>query len=105
MVEEVQNSRILELVLGIIGSILGLLGGLFAIFFSVFRSEALYLGISAIMASILGIIGAVYVRENPRNGGILLIVSAVWLLISISAVAIPGTIFLGISGILAIIRR
>ncbi|MDI6881737.1 MAG: DUF4064 domain-containing protein [Methanothermobacter sp.] len=105
MVEEMRTSRILEMVLGIIGSIFGLLGGLFAIFFSVFASEVLYLGISAVMASILGIIGAVYVRENPRNGGIILIVSAIWLLISISAFAIPGTIFLGISGILAIIRR
>jgi len=100
-----QTSRTLEMVLGIIGSIFGVLGGLFAIFFSVFGPELLYLGISAVMASILGIIGAVYVREKPRNGGIILIVSAIWLLISISAFAIPGTIFLGIGGILAIIRR
>lgn len=105
MVEETQTSRTLELVLGIIGGIFGLLGGLFAIVFSVFVSRALYLGISAILASILGIIGAIYVRENPRNAGIILIFSAIWLLISISAFSIPGTIFLGISGILGIVRR
>jgi len=105
LVEGTQTSRTLELVLGIIGGIFGLLGGLFAVLFSVFASEVLYLGISAILASILGIIGAIYVRGSPRNAGIILIVSAIWLLISISAFAIPGTIFLGISGILAIVRR
>ncbi|WP_455240649.1 DUF4064 domain-containing protein [Methanothermobacter tenebrarum] len=105
MVEEVQNSRILELVLGIIGSIFGLLGGLFAIVFSVFASDLLYLGISAILASIVGIIGAIYVQRSPRNAGIILIVSAIWLLVSISAYAIPGTVFLGISGVLALLRR
>jgi len=105
LVEETQSSRTLELVLGIIGGIFGLLGGLFAISFSVFASEVLYLGISAVLASILGIIGAVYVQRNPRNAGLILIISAIWLLISISAFAIPGTVFLGISGVLALIRK
>ncbi|WP_321211959.1 DUF4064 domain-containing protein [Methanothermobacter sp. DP] len=104
MSDALETSRTLELVLGIIGVIFGLLGGLFAIVLSVFGSELLYLGISAILASIVGIIGSVYVRNNPRRGGVILIVSAIWLLISISAYAIPGTVFLGIAGILGLIR-
>ncbi|MDI6701533.1 DUF4064 domain-containing protein [Methanothermobacter wolfeii] len=104
MSETVEKSRTLELVLGIIGGVFGLLGGLAALVFSVFATDILWLGISAILASILGIIGSVYVRNNPRNGGVLLIVSAVWLLISISAFAIPGTVFLGLAGVLALLR-
>lgn len=104
MADAPETSRTLELVLGVIGGIFGLLGGLFAIVFSVFGPELLYLGMSAILASILGIIGSVYVRNNPRRGGAVLIISAVWLLISISAFAIPGTVFLGIAGVLALIR-
>ena len=104
MSETVEKSRTLELVLGIIGGVFGLLGGLAALVFSVFATDILWLGISAILASILGIVGSVYVRSNPRNGGVLLIVSAVWLLISISAFAIPGTVFLGLAGVLALLR-
>ncbi|MDI6841635.1 putative protein {ECO:0000313/EMBL:ADL58504,1} [Methanothermobacter wolfeii] len=104
MSETVEKSRTLELVLGIIGGVFGLLGGLAALVFSVFATDILWLGISAILASILGIVGSVYVRNNPRNGGVLLIVSAVWLLISISAFAIPGTVFLGLAGVLALLR-
>lgn len=104
MSEKVEKSRTLELVLGIIGGVFGLLGGLAALVFSVFATDILWLGISAILASILGIVGSVYVRNNPRNGGVLLIVSAVWLLISISAFAIPGTVFLGLAGVLALLR-
>ncbi len=104
MSETVEKSRTLELVFGIIGGVFGLLGGLAALVFSVFATDILWLGISAILASILGIVGSVYVRSNPRKGGVLLIVSAVWLLISISAYAIPGTVFLGLAGVLALLR-
>lgn len=101
-----ETSRTIELVLGIIGGIFGLLGGVFAIIVStVGGSEILVLGISAILASIVGIIGSVYVKNNAKTGGIILIVSAIWLLISISACGILGAVLLGISGLLALIRK
>ena len=59
MSETVEKSRTLELVLGIIGGVFGLLGGLAALVFSVFATDILWLGISAILASILGIVGSV----------------------------------------------
>ena len=73
-----ETSRTIELVLGIIGGIFGLLGGAFAIILSAFGgTEILALGISAILASIVGIVGSVYVKNNAKTGGIILIVSAV----------------------------
>ncbi len=101
-----ETSRTIELVLGIIGGIFGLLGGAFAILLSSFGgSEILGLGISAILASIVGIVGSVYVKTNAKTGGIILIVSAIWLLISISAYGILGAVLIGISGLLALIRK
>ena len=99
-------SRTIELVLGIIGGIFGLIGGAFAIILSAFGgTEILVLGMSAILASIVGIVGSVYVKNNAKTGGIILIISAIWLLISISAYGILGAVLLGIGGLLALIRK
>ena len=101
-----KTSRTIELVLGIVGGIFGLLGGTFAVLFGSFAGdEIVLLGISAILASIVGIVGSVYVSKNPKIGGIVLIVSAIWLLISISLFGGLGTILLGISGLLALLRK
>ncbi len=98
-------SRTAEMVLSIIGGVFGLLGGLFAIIMAAFSSELLILGLSAIIASIVGIIAGVMVKKDNKLYGALLIISAIWLLISISAFAIPGTVLLGIAGILALVRK
>lgn len=101
-----ETSRTMELVLGIIGGIFGLLGGVFAVLFgSLASSDVVLLGISAILASIVGIVGSIYVTRNSKIGGIILFVSAVWLLVSISLFGVMGTIFLGIAGLLALLRK
>lgn len=101
-----ETSRTMELVLGIIGGIFGLLGGVFAVLFgSLASSDVVLLGISAILASIVGIVGSIYVTRNSKMGGIILFVSAVWLLISISLFGVMGTIFLGIAGLMALLRK
>lgn len=101
-----ETSRTLELVLGIIGAIFGLLGGVFAIMLSSFGGTEIFaLGMSALLASIVGIVGSVYVKNNAKTGGIILIISAIWLLISISAYGILGFILLGIAGLIALIRK
>ncbi|RJS49340.1 MAG: hypothetical protein CIT03_03630 [Methanobacterium sp.] len=101
-----KTSRTIELVLGIVGGIFGLLGGIFAVIFgSLASADIVILGISAILASIVGIVAAVYVTKNPKAGGIILIISAIWLLISISLFGLLGSILIGIGGILAILRK
>ncbi|MCK9151664.1 DUF4064 domain-containing protein [Methanobacterium alcaliphilum] len=101
-----ETSRTIELVLGIVGGIFGLLGGIFAVLFgAIGSSEIMMLGMSAILASIVGTLATIYVTRNAKIGGIILIVSAVWLLISISLFGVLGSFLLGLSGILALIRK
>lgn len=104
-VELPKTSRTVELILGIIGGIFGLLGGVFALMFSAFEPSVGGLGISAVLASIVGIIAAAYVMQNAKWGGIILILSAVWLLISISVFGVLGAVLLGLAGLLAILRK
>lgn len=104
-VEIKKTSRTVELVLGILGGIFGLLGGVFALMFSAFAPSVANLGISAVIASIVGLIGSAYVLQNPKWGGIILIVSAVWLLISISLFGVLGAVLLGLAGLLAVLRK
>lgn len=99
------TSRMIELVLGILGGVFGLFGGVFALIFAAFAPSVGGLGISAVLASIVGIGGAVYVTKNSKYGGIILIVSAIWLLFSISAFGVLGSALLGIAGLLALLRK
>jgi hypothetical protein len=104
-IELKKTSRTVELILGIIGGIFGLLGGVFALMFSAFAPSVGGLGTSAVLASIVGIVAAAYVMQNAKWGGIILIISAVWLLISISLFGILGAVLLGLAGLLAILRK
>jgi len=99
-------SRTTEMVLGIIGGVFGILGAIFAIVFSAFGGdEILMLGMSALIGSIVGIVGAVYVKNNAKYAGIILIISAIWVLVSISLFGILPAVLLGIAGILALVRK
>lgn len=100
-----KTSRTVEIILGIMGGIFGLLGGIFALIFSAFAPSVGSLGVSAVLASIVGLIGAAFVLQNPKWGGIILVVSAVWLLISISLFGVLGAVLLGLAGLLAILRK
>jgi hypothetical protein len=54
-------------VLGIIGGIFGLLGRVFALMFSAFAPSVGGLGVSAVLASVVGIVGAAYVMQNAKG--------------------------------------
>ena len=104
-IELKKTSRTIELILGLMGGIFGLIGGVFALMFSAFAPSVGGLGISAVLASIVGIIAAAYVMQNAKWGGIILILSAIWLLISISLFGVLGAVLLGLGGLLAILRK
>ena len=104
-VVQMETSRTLELVLGILGAIFGFIGSIIAFFLSAFAPGLAALGISAFLASLVGLIGAIYVRNNAKKGGIVLIVAAVWLLISISLYGVLGFILLLVAGICAVFRK
>jgi len=97
--------RTVELVLGILGGIFGIIGGIVILSVGLYSSTILGYGISAIIASIIGMIGASLVVKYPLRGGIILIISGVWLLLSYSAYNLFGTVLLIAAGLLAIIRK
>lgn len=98
-IQEEKKSRTIELALGLVGGIFGLFGGIFSL---LFIPE---LGVSALLASIVGIVGAIYVTRDAKWGGIILIISSIWLLISISFFGVLGFILLLIAGLVAIFRK
>jgi hypothetical protein len=96
---ENKRTRTIELALGFAGGIFGLIGGVFAL---LFLPE---LGVSAILASVVGIVGAVFVTRNHTWGGIILVLSSIWLLISISFFGVLGFILFLLAGLIAIFRK
>jgi len=106
-------ARTAEMILGIIGGIFGLLGAVAALFIGGVGSAINMpnattitgLGFLAIIASIMGLVGAALVNSRTKIAGALMVTSAVLGLIAISAFYLLGTILLGIAGFLALIRK
>lgn len=97
------------LALGIIGAIAGLFAGLFALgvqgvgeAFDASGPDIGSNGIVAILASIVGLVGAILVFKKPWLAGWLMIGSAIVGLVATSLFYIIATVFLGIGGILAL---
>jgi hypothetical protein len=79
IIKKLKKFLTLEFVVGVIGAVLGLQGAFFVM-------NSAYVGIdgvSALLASLIGLLGAVCVNLNAKIGGIILIISSIWLLISI----------------------
>ena len=105
--------RTAEMILGIIGGIFGIIAGLAAaliggigVAFGVAKASELYgLATLAIIASIIGIVGAAIVESRTKISGVLMIVAAVLGLIAVSFFYVLPMILLGIAGILALVRK
>jgi len=59
----------------------------------------------AVLAGIIGIIGAVWVKSHPKRAGWMMIIGAVGGLIFSGLFFILGTILLGIGGIMALMQK
>lgn len=99
--------RTTEFVLGLIGGIFGFGGAFFAIFFGAVdqavngSSEVSSLGYSALFASVFAIIGSIVVKFKAKVGGAMMLISAVWGVISVSLFyVLPGLLLL-IAGLLS----
>ncbi|MFH1224857.1 MAG: DUF4064 domain-containing protein [Candidatus Diapherotrites archaeon] len=115
------GSRTVEFVLGLIGGILGffaallaiLIGGLGAAVGEAVDSQetassgslVILLGFSAIIFSIIGIVGAALVKGRPKLGGGLMLVSAVGGLISISLFYSLSFVLLFIGGLMGLLKK
>ncbi len=103
--------RTAEFIVGLIGGIFGILGGLLGMMIGGMSAafgggaSVVWLGISAIAFSILGIVGSATVRHNSKKGGWMMLIAAVGGTISVSfAYALAGPLLL-VAGLLALIRK
>jgi zinc-ribbon domain len=96
--------------LAFVGGVFGILGGVVALFvgsfsesFSGYSGDYYWLGLGAIVFSVMGIMGGVF-EKKPKVGGTLMIVSAIGILISISLFGVLSCILFLVGGILIFAR-
>ena len=99
-------SRSFEMVMGLIGSVIGIFSGSFLLFLETFgHAHAPFLGIIAIMASILGIISSYYVKTNEEVAGVGFIIATMFAIIGSDYINVLSAIFLLIAGISSLFRK
>ncbi|AMD16793.1 hypothetical protein TL18_01290 [Methanobrevibacter sp. YE315] len=99
-------SRTFEMIMGIIGSVIGIFSGSFLIFLEHFgQIHTPFLGLVAIMASLLGIVSSYYVRTKPDVAGVGFIVATMFVIVGSAYINVLSAIFLLIAGISALFRK
>ena len=99
-------SRNFEMIMGIIGSIIGIFSGSFLIFLkSVGPTHAPFLGIVAILASILGLASTYYVRKNPNMAGIGFVIATMFVIVGSDYINVISAVFLLAAGVSALFRK
>lgn len=99
-------SRTFETVMGLIGSVIGIFSGSFLIFLEhMGQAHAPFLGIVAIIASLLGLASTYYVRKNPEVAGVGFIVATMFVIIGSDYINVISAVFLMIAGGSALFRK
>ncbi|MDO5811316.1 MAG: hypothetical protein Q4Q37_09485 [Methanobrevibacter sp.] len=99
-------SRTFEMVTGLIGSVIGIFSGSFLIFLESFgHVHTPFLGLIAIIASILGIISSYYVKTNAELAGVGFIIATMFVILGSDYINVLSAIFLLVAGISALFRK
>ncbi|MBQ7929323.1 MAG: hypothetical protein IJ287_11365 [Methanobrevibacter sp.] len=99
-------SRNFEMVMGLIGSIIGIFSGSFLIFIeNLGNVHTPFLGVVAIIASILGIISSYYVRTKEEAAGVGFIIATMFVIVGSAHINILSALFLLIAGISTLFRK
>lgn len=99
-------SRTFEMIMGIIGSIIGIFSGSFLIFLeNVGQAHTPFLGLVAIIASVLGLASTYYVSKNSEIAGIGFIISTMFVIVGSAYINVLSAIFLLIAGVSALFRK
>ena len=99
-------SRNFEMVMGLIGSVIGILSGSFLIFLeNLGNVHTPFLGIVAIIASILGIVSSYYVRTHEEAAGVGFIIATMFVIVGSAHINILSALFLLVAGISALFRK
>ncbi len=107
------GKQTVEFVLGLVGGIFGFFTALIVLMFGGIgstlggegASTIIGLGWLAIIFSIIGIVGAVIVKNKTKIGGWIMIISAVGGVISVSFAYALSFVLLIIAGLMAIIKK
>lgn len=99
-------SRTFEMAMGLIGSVIGIFSGSFLIFLEhIGQAHAPFLGIVAIIASILGLASTYYVKKNHEVAGVGFIVATMFVIIGSDYINVISAVFLMIAGASALFRK
>ena len=99
-------SRNFEMILGIIGSVIGIFSGSFLIFIESFgQAHTPFLGVVAIIASLLGIVSSYYVNKKTELAGVGFIIATMFVIVGSDYINVLSAIFLLVVGISALFRK
>ncbi len=99
-------SRTFEMVMVIMGSIVGMFSGSFLILIESFgQAHISFLGIIAILASILGFISTYYIRKNPELAGVGFIIATMFVIAGADYINVVSALFLLLAGVLLLFRK
>ena len=99
-------SRHFEMLMGIIGSVIGIFSGSFLIFLEhLGQAHTPFLGVVAIIASILGIVSSYYVTKNEEIAGIGFIIATIFVIVGSEYINVLSAIFLLVAGISSLFRK
>lgn len=94
------------MVMGLIGSVIGIFSGSFLLFLeSLGHVHAPFLGLVAIIASILGIISSYYLKTNEEIAGVGFIIATMFVIIGSDYINVISAIFLLIAGVSSLFRK
>jgi hypothetical protein len=99
-------SRNFEMACGLIGSVIGIFSGSFLIFLENFGLvHAPFLGVIAIVASILGLVSTYYVRTKTEMAGVGFIVATMFVILGSDYINVLSAVFLLVAGVSALFRK
>lgn len=99
-------SRNFEMVMGLIGSVIGIFSGSFLIFLeNIGQVHTPFLGLVAIVASLLGIASSYYVKKNNEIAGVGFIIATMFVIVGSEYINVLSAIFLLVAGVSALFRK
>ena len=99
-------SRNFEMIMGIIGSVVGVFSGSFLLLLESFGLvHTPFLGIIAILSSILGFLSSYYVNKNTEIAGVGFIIATMFAIVGADYINVVSALFLIVAGISALFRK
>lgn len=94
------------MIVGLIGSIIGIFSGSFLIFLEhAGHVHTPFLGLVAIIASLLGIVSSCYVKTHPETAGVGFIIATMFVIVGSEHINVLSALFLLVAGISALFRK